>query len=789
VRDNTWRIVVVVLLMVLCVTPAHAWYSGWNYRKAITIDKTQVNGTLTNFPLLVRIDGDTSFAAYAQSDADDFVFTNSSDGKLDHEVELYNSTTGQLVAWVRIPSLTNASNTTLYLYFGNSTATSQQNKTGVWDTSYRGVWHLGDTSTNIIDSRLTNNATKAGTSNPAAVAGLCGVAQNYSSTSDYINLSGSTDFNLATSTSEVTLSAWIKTIAGDASIFGLRDSAGLPVLDLQLGTDGVDNNNNGIPSFIVRDDAGNGLTHIHASSSVNNNSWRYIVASRNSSKGLTIIVDGGVVATGTDTMGTSVTTTSGYRRIGDEALNGGIANMNGLIDEARFSATARSSQWVQTEYNNQKSSSNMLTFGSVEGSGSWYNSSWLYRKNLTIDASQVNGTHTDFPLLVRIANDSQLASNAQTSGNDLLFTTSGSSKIEHEIELYNSTTGQLVAWVRLPSLSNASNTTIMLYYGNSGTSNQQNRTGVWDTNYKGVWHLAEAPDATASTLEINDSTSNANQGNASGSMGSSNLINGSIGRGITFDGNNDYLRIPDAANLRISGNITYSAWIYNKHAHGFIMGKTATDWTYAMEAAQDSQQFCENIKTGGVYSPFRIPSSSYAGGLDPWNDRWVYLVATFNGTHGVLVLNATNLTVTDLTDGSITTTTDDFNIGNRGGLGSATFFNSTIDEVRVSAAARPFSWIQTEYNNQKPGSTMVTAGPQEATDNSCSPTSNQPWTLSLASACTISGVDVSVTTWTITGSGTATITNSNISYTNKTWVPGSGLGRIILLGNNRIIRR
>jgi hypothetical protein len=43
-----------------------------------------------------------------------------------------------------MPSLTNAANTTLYLYYGNAAASSQQNRTGVWDTHHRGVWRLGN---------------------------------------------------------------------------------------------------------------------------------------------------------------------------------------------------------------------------------------------------------------------------------------------------------------------------------------------------------------------------------------------------------------------------------------------------------------------------------------------------------------------------------------------------------------------------------------------------------------------------------------------------------------------
>ena len=58
-------------------------------------------------------------------------------------------------------------------------------------------------------------------------------------------------------------------------------------------------------------------------------------------------------------------------------------------------------------------------------------------------------------------------------------------------------TGELIAWVRIPSLNTnvaASDTVIYIYYGNSDVaSSTQNVSAVWDSNYVGVWHLDESP--------------------------------------------------------------------------------------------------------------------------------------------------------------------------------------------------------------------------------------------------------------------------------------------------------
>ena len=87
---------------------------------------------------------------------------------------------------------------------------------------------------------------------------------------------------------------------------------------------------------------------------------------------------------------------------------------------------------------------------------SWYNASWQYRKLITIDNTKVAANLTDFPVLISIT-DTDLRDDAQSDGDDILFTSSdGTAKLSHEIEDYDGTTGALVAWVKIPSLSGSS---------------------------------------------------------------------------------------------------------------------------------------------------------------------------------------------------------------------------------------------------------------------------------------------------------------------------------------------
>lgn len=179
------------------------------------------------------------------------------------------------------------------------------------------------------------------------------------------------------------------------------------------------------------------------------------------------------------------------------------------------------------------------------GGSNWYSSAWSYRKPITINATQVSGSSnlTNFPVLISLSSDSNLASSAQAGGNDILFTdSSGINKLPHEIESYNSSTGQLVAWVQVPTLSPTSNTVLYMYYGNSSVGSQQNPTAVWDSNYKSVYHLSQNPGGTAP--QLTDSTGNANsltvQTGTQGSQANASSVTGEIGNAVYFPTSNQY---------------------------------------------------------------------------------------------------------------------------------------------------------------------------------------------------------------------------------------------------------
>src|SRR3990167_6825220 len=189
---------------------------------------------------------------------------------------------------------------------------------------------------------------------------------------------------------------------------------------------------------------------------------------------------------------------------------------------------------------------------------SWFNDSWHFRKEITIDATKVSsGPHTNFPVLVNLTSDASLAANAQADGDDILFTSSGgATQLSHEIEKYGSSTGALAAWVKVPSLPSSTDTVFFMYYGNGSATSQQDATNVWDSNYAAVYHLKEDP-AVAGANGIIDSTSNANHGTDINTVGT---VTGQIGGSLNFTGAG-YVQAPNSTSLNITGTaITISYW-------------------------------------------------------------------------------------------------------------------------------------------------------------------------------------------------------------------------------------
>jgi signal peptidase I len=110
----------------------------WANRKPIVLDAAQVDADINDYVLFVDLI-DARLQSAAQADADDIVFTGA-DGttRLDHVVETYDPGTGTLRAWVRVPVVSSSVDTELFIYYGNPTATDQNDPVAVFGSNADG---------------------------------------------------------------------------------------------------------------------------------------------------------------------------------------------------------------------------------------------------------------------------------------------------------------------------------------------------------------------------------------------------------------------------------------------------------------------------------------------------------------------------------------------------------------------------------------------------------------------------------------------------------------------------
>ena len=362
-------------------------YDSFSYRRAITIQSSKISsscsGNISNYVLLVSLSGDWlktvanggKIQNYGTNDPYDLIFRVLGDSttcggvnscNLDHEIEKWDgsATGGTLVAWVRIPVLKYNSNTTIYVFYGNSSVTSStQNVTGVWNTGiYNSVWHLKEVGAGTVDEFKDSSSnvdhgtggSAYGKTNPTRVDGKIGYGQQFNGSSDLINIPATHP-----SLSAITLAAWVYVSATyDWIDFVMTGWGATGGWDLFSGASTW-------AAFGVYESGGcsdNQCCAYTGSGPFTAGSWHYLVGTYGGSGTVSLSIDGGSMVSGESS--TSSLNYSNAYVIGDN----GVGGTSHKIDEVQILNTAKDLCWIQTTYNNQYDPSTFISVSTYEES-------------------------------------------------------------------------------------------------------------------------------------------------------------------------------------------------------------------------------------------------------------------------------------------------------------------------------------------------------------------------------------------------------------------------------------
>lgn len=331
-----------------------------------------------------------------------------------------------------------------------------------------------------------------------------------------------------------------------------------------------------------------------------------------------------------------------------------------------------------------------------------------YYRTITIDHTKVPSTQSNFPIVVtgtytylKTVGNGGSVQNA--NGYDVGFYSDSAltTKLKWETVAYGASTGTVEYWIKIASLSSSSDTVIYMGYGQTSiTTDQSDRTNVWDTDFRLVAHMGDG-----STIVTNDSSSYSYTGtNTSVTATGGAFASGTLGGAGNFS--SAQISFGDNIGANMTGDFTLSYWGY------------ATNWT---------QVFSKSPAGTGIAKPFD-GYIFYTGQQRLWvgdgtssdnliesaaapTSTWTYYTWKMSGTSWSVRKNS----AAD-NSGTITVSradgTENLLIGHNNP--GTEYFAGKLDEMRASGIARSDDWDTTCYNNQSSPSTFYTVGSEVA---------------------------------------------------------------------------
>lgn len=314
----------------------------------------------------------------------------------------------------------------------------------------------------------------------------------------------------------------------------------------------------------------------------------------------------------------------------------------------------------------------------------WADKDWSSRKEITLDTTpsgaSVSSELRGFAVLIRLDSSNFTFDDAKADGSDLRFYASDDkTALPFKIESFDAKTGLATIWVAVPDLQGSAQTKIYMYFGNKKAGVAPVSGPLFDPLYKAVYHFQ------AGNTQTLDDSGNRND------AGRVTVKAGWIGAAAEFDGTTQ-LALP-AMTLNAGQGFTFEAWVKPKDA-------TTSGTVYS------NGSLAIGIDKG---VPYVEANGQKTASASPLSGDWSYLAVTVSGNTVTLYVNG--LPAATLPSAGIP-------LLSGGGLlaGSPTLgakFAGAIDEIRISAAARPAGYVKAAYAAQGAGNHLAHLGPTE----------------------------------------------------------------------------
>lgn len=321
--------------------------------------------------------------------------------------------------------------------------------------------------------------------------------------------------------------------------------------------------------------------------------------------------------------------------------------------------------------------------GSFTPDWAWWNASWIAKKNFTINEYYIDNNITNFTLFVHLNKNNFNMSKILLNGSDIRFTdASETTQLDHEIDTINST--DVFLWVRVPIVSNITNTTIWIYYNNSLAGDGQNKLGLWG-EWQNVYHF----NGTVDSLGRINLTAN---GSAT-----SRIISTPLGLGYNITNATGDFFNSTKIRLTNSSTIIYYGLIYRTDATAsnqasIISGRNNGDsWHFILMRNSTGSRF-----EFSFWNPEIAAYSKEQVNLGVFNHLTVMLNLSFNAFKSNLFINGTYENSSVLVAGTPADNANAVNYGRWSNLGAPDVIG-IYDDIRIANKSMPQSWIKADY--------------------------------------------------------------------------------------------